>query len=728
MTNLVQIEAQTLKLAQILDIPESETLRVLAILGKARMGKSTFLNAIANRFVFVKPPFETRDDENHCTRGVDYYYCKEQNLLLLDSQGLSLEDSSHEPKLLLFLYHISDVIIVNERMMLQNEVLKLLEPICAFTTTFDTTLDPIKPIKPKLIFRISDGDMIIDLERNLQKVMAPYDDQYQSIRDSIQHLFQPELTIVKTDTPDKKTKIAIRDGHYNVLLDDETFGFKQAIDTILSCLPDGRKGSDWIQSLYPIADAIQKNEKVSLEKLDVVAGTAKQELDEWLTTIPADVFSELVISDGTQTTFRAVVEPRQVKVRALLEAFQQRFTMVAPRLKDPVFQDLSGRQQAPIESAVSKMTELAESAITELYKTIQPMQFEVSNDIQSFGKRDFSVFTDQLGFTAIKIAIANLYEPVKQKYETTMINLERDLIQHIHAARLTEAANIQRIQDYFREQAKASTEVLVDECTNLTDIASYHDIYDLHHFSESPIKTKLHVPHVNTQQKWAPGKLVSMLTLPITAILKELYMKRIAVTMEKIGGMFEVQAFQIKSTATELAIERMLVNSTIDASYDLLQEPYQQFVQSLTHCDERNKQLMEVLTARKESLVYQKIYENCDFISRIVDIKFVKLQTLFISHKTFMNDYQPLFTQVIDRMLEKQYIRVREDIQLDFVFYIKDGEAIFTKRPNITTVAIKAKNQYVLRLFYHMRDKVFAKAIATNPRSILPITAFKELL
>ena len=113
MTNLVQIDAQTLKLTQILDIPETENLRVLAILGKARMGKSTFLNAIANRYVSVKPPFETRDDENHCTRGIDYYYCKEQNLLLLDSQGLSLEDSSHEPKLLLFLYHISYVIIVN---------------------------------------------------------------------------------------------------------------------------------------------------------------------------------------------------------------------------------------------------------------------------------------------------------------------------------------------------------------------------------------------------------------------------------------------------------------------------------------------------------------------------------------------------------------------------------------------------------------------------------------
>ena len=725
MTNLVQIDAQTLKLTQILDIPETENLRVLAILGKARMGKSTFLNAIANRYVSVKPPFETRDDENHCTRGIDYYYCKEQNLLLLDSQGLSLEDSSHEPKLLLFLYHISDVIIVNERMMLQNEALKLLEPICAFTTTFDSTKNDVK--KPKLIFRISDGDMIVDLERNLQKVMAPYNDQYQSIRDSILLLFQPELTIIKTDTPDKKTKIAIRDGHYNVLLDDETFGFKQAIDTVLSVLPDGRKGSEWVETLYPIADAIQKNEKVSLEKLDIVGTTAKQELNEWKSTIPSELFSELSVSDGTQVSFRAVIEPRHVKVRELLDAFNQRFTMVAPKLKDPVYDELSARLQAPITTACETITTLAESAVKEIYKILKPSHFEVSNDIHSFAKREFTVFTEQLGFSAIKRAIAHLYEPVKQKYEIIMMNLERDLIQHIHSARLTELANMECIQRYFTEEVNASTLTLLEECANLTDVATHRDTYDLQSFSESPVKTKFHVPSAHKQNE-SPRKTVNMLTLPVTAILKELYTKHIATIMEQIGGMFEVQAFQVKSTATELSIERILINSTIDASYDLLQEPYQEFMKSLIHCDERNSKLGEALTARKEALVYNKIFENCDFITRIVDIKFVKIQTIFISHKTFMSQYQPLFTQIIDRLLEKQYIRVREDIQLDFVFYIKDGEAIFTKRPNITTVAIKAKNQYVLRLFYHMRDKVFAKTIAANPRSILPITAFKELL
>ena len=126
-SSLLSIINKTIRLSDNINIPNDDTIRVVSIIGKARMGKSTFLNAMVNHIEGTSTrPFATQSDDNHCTRGIDYYYSKSKSILLLDCQGLALEDSSHDPLLLLITYLTSDVIVFNERMMLQNEALKLL--------------------------------------------------------------------------------------------------------------------------------------------------------------------------------------------------------------------------------------------------------------------------------------------------------------------------------------------------------------------------------------------------------------------------------------------------------------------------------------------------------------------------------------------------------------------------------------------------------------------------
>ena len=720
MASLVEMDARHLKITKSLDIPDRENLRVLSILGKARMGKSTFLNAIASRLTAVKAPFETRDDEHHCTHGVNYYYCKDQNLLLLDSQGLALEDSSHEPTLLLFLYLVSDIVIVNERMMLQNEALKLMEPICAFMTLFE--IDESK--KPKLVFRISDADMVTDIEGNLEKVMKSYNDQYQSIRESIQQLFQPDITIVKTDTPDKKTKLAISNGNYASLFEDVTMGFQYAIEKVLSLLPVGTNSTEWKGTIYTIADKINRNEKITLDKLDVVSQTAKTELIAWEAALSNEYVADIQIRDGHHTTYQTLVEPRETLFIEKVEEFRKRFSTVAEALKGPALKSIKERIHKPIENAKLKLMNLADTEIQNYYASLKPAVFELSNDTQSFGKRDMSLFTNQLGYSTIKAAIAHLYQPVRAKYETAMIDMERTLIEHVHGCKVKESTYMDLIKHEMLQNLLDATKSLHDECASLTEIETFQDMYDLHSFSESPVKKKIRIHEQSP--KSSELKLVSMLFLPVTAILKELYSYRISKLLERINELFEVAVFQVTATPTTIGIERQLVNATLDGTYDLLVEPYNHYVTSLVHNDERNMTLAGVLKERKETLVFRKTYHVCDVISRISDVKFVKIHKIFISYKTFIKDYQPLFTQVIDRLFEKKYIATRKDIQMDFVFYNKEHETGTFKRPNITAVAVKARNQYILRLFYHMRDKVFARAVAET--AILPVTSFKEML
>ena len=93
----------------------STPVKIVSIIGKARMGKSTFLNAFISKYTGKNSTvFTTQDGDDHCTLGIDYYYIPEKNLLLLDSQGLAHENACHDPSLLLFIYLVSNIVIFNE--------------------------------------------------------------------------------------------------------------------------------------------------------------------------------------------------------------------------------------------------------------------------------------------------------------------------------------------------------------------------------------------------------------------------------------------------------------------------------------------------------------------------------------------------------------------------------------------------------------------------------------
>ena len=457
-SSLLSIVNKTIRLSDNINIPNDDTIRVISIIGKARMGKSTFLNAMVNQIEDTTTnPFQTQSDDNHCTRGIDYYYCKSESILLLDCQGLALEDSSHDPLLLLLTYLTSDVIVFNERMMLQNEALKLLEPICMFMNYLD--VDQVE--KPRLLFRISDADLVKDPAENLRKVMTQYNDQYQSIRDTVAHLFQSPLNIVKTDTLDKATKKSVEQGDYTSLFANKKLGFAQAIAQILETLPTGKSATSWKATLKTIVTAINNNEKITIDKLDVITQIAKRDMLEWeqrLTVSEPELFMDIPV-DGLRKTYLERVEPRIARKRTVLKQFAEEFERLPNSVKIPYEIALEKRLTTPIQKATALSALEAEKAIvTPLLDAQRNRQFTLTNKEEAFIGRVAPPLEE---FATLRNTLSTRFEPTAQKYEDWMMAQEDTLNATIEQAKQKErdycvvlATTYQEAMDVFHKEAQ----------------------------------------------------------------------------------------------------------------------------------------------------------------------------------------------------------------------------------------------------------------------------------
>lgn len=392
--------------------------KVVSILGKARMGKSSFLNCLAYQLTKEnKKIFETKGTFEHVTKGIDFYHLPQHNLILLDSQGLDHEDSSHDPILLLFVYLISDIIIFNGTQQLQNDTLKLLEPICAFMHSVD--LEDI--VKPHLFFRIANAFPVVleDPYKSLDTINVSYNDQYQSIRDSIKLLFQDDIDIVATDHLAKSSTAYIDEGTYKPLLENEENGFARSIEKILNSLQKpSKKKNQYLTKLPEVIKQINNNEKINISKLDVVALTTGNEILQWLQTVDHSDFSAIEV-DGLQKTFMERVDPRKIKKKAILTAFTKRFKSVPEKIKESHYTELSQKLSTPIDKAINESETKAIARVALIHGiAIADREFETLNSsVNSFTSinSDYKKQYLRIIYT-FEEACANLYEPVKERY------------------------------------------------------------------------------------------------------------------------------------------------------------------------------------------------------------------------------------------------------------------------------------------------------------------------
>jgi len=626
----------------------------------------------------------------HITKGIDFYHIPEQNILLLDSQGLAHYDAQHDPILLLFVYLVSDVIIFNERMMLQNEALKLLEPVCAFLNYVD--LDDI--VKPSLFFRISDCDLNAeDAEKNLNKIMAEYPDQYQSIRASITHLFQEPLRIVPTTSLDKAPKAFIDAGTFKPLLSDKDNGFKSAIEAILATVmcPAKQKNQN-IASIAQIIERINNNQKIDISKLDVVQLTTYKEIRDWVDDQPKENYAPIMV-DGTQKSFEENVVPRQNKKKAVLTAFTKRFKSVPDSVKESHHAKLAADLAEPINLAIAESTRKAEERVYNIKNVaLFNRKFpDINNNSSSFTVTADSGFISQYlrAICNLETACSDIYEPIKHKYTDICKAIYTSFTEILDVVKGLENTNLEAINTYTNELLEEYVEKSTEKIRAL--------------------------PSLCLQQK--DDDIIGRL---FTETVGE-HMK----TVEKLYTCYNIAGDLYNSAATFNYSTNGTVYITA-ATYDYTKACCSRFTDALKSLDDT---LADVVVEHKKSLLFGKyVYKSqtynllninpkIDFVnSEMVDNAMMDYPA-YMTLETYEKIYEPILKSSIESLVEKGY--VSEDV-------ISSAEST-TENLSIYEFDL-VSNDYPVSYYNNLREVLELKIKKVFCKEIVKGTQFAEEL
>jgi len=628
---LIQFDGTKLKL--VADNLPNTPVKIISIIGKARMGKSSFLNALVSKYRQENYNiFTTQQGIEHCTLGIDYCYIPEKNIMILDSQGLAHGDARHDPALLLFIYLVSNVVVFNDSRMLQNEALRLIEPICTFTQYID--LDTYE--KPSLVFRISDGDEIKDAKQNLMNAMAHHEDQYNSIRESIENVFASPLTLLTTDTPSKEERIFLASHEYLELLSRKDNLFDTAITDIMNIVDGLEIRQDIVAKIPDFVDSINNNEQIKIEKLDIVSLTHNNDILQWLNKVPAELKTDIKV-DGTQATYEQNVVTRQAAVKKLKTEFTKKFKAVSDTIKKPHKAALDSQLDTPIEKAKADCERLAMNILKTNDLTFLEKDLPLGNVPDAGITKDNSVLLQtHLGpYQRFLKACASVYEPIRTAYEKWVSDINSEMLKGVEKARKNAAAQREKVEDYANELLGSFDDWVTEKIAMMED-------------TKILLETNSSLMTI-----WRKQRIVELETFICDTVKRE-------------------DLFLTMSSGS-LTYTRVLQTTPVTPSYQLVSDIYQSFLISLQ--DLPTKEIIGILLEKKEELLENKLFPSVDIaqkicaanpeitfmfdahlLGRIVGettqpTKFGSHQVAYMSLRTWKNSYEPLFSKAIDRLI-----------------------------------------------------------------------------
>jgi len=626
--SLITMEGTKLKLMPGLDLP-NPSVRVLSIVGKARMGKSTFLNAIVSKYTQENSAiFATNSGVKHCTFGINYCYIPDQNLLLLDSQGLANGDARHDPALLLFIYLISNVVIFNDTKILQNEALKLIEPIC----TFATYIDYETFVKPTLIFRLSDGKLVENTDENLSQVMEHHPDQYQSIRESIEEVFQSPIQLVKTETIDRKEERFLDSGDYLSLLLEKENGFDSTISTIMEIVKKSEPRSNILMKLPEIVEQINNNEKITLEKLDVVGLVHKNDVLEWLQTVSPHLKTPIQV-DGTEACFQERVVKRQQEVDTKLKEFDKRFKSVSATIKREQKKKLKAELEAPIQKATEDSKEKATLKVKAIVDGLEQYKCAFSSESHSFSKVENETLNKSYltQFSVLKDACSSIFGPIRGFYETWVKSVNDDFNKVIQDCRDKESEERQAVQTFCDATVEDYEAWLIEQISGLTNVLLTNDQF-----------------------------------------MDECRVNRIKLVTDFIKNTVNVRKVSMSMQTNRLLPTIDIVSNVRAPSCDLVADIYSAFKDTIESFDE--VEIRKIINEKKESLLINLLFTNADKAKQLYtknpDIGFVydafllnvvvldsdgsllKNKMPYMTEKTWYTVYYPLYNEAMQELIK----------------------------------------------------------------------------
>lgn len=369
---------------------EEKKLKVISIIGKARTGKSTFLNCLLTYWkTDTQNVFTMSSSGKHCTNGIDIYNIQEEGIILLDFQGIYLGDSSNDPKLLLLAYLLSDVIIFNEVKMLSNITLQQFEPMLSFINYLKgKTTSDLDNFNPKLIFRISDMSLDIEPTSNMQDMLKEEDDQFQAIRECINDLFDTPYAVC-TKNLDRSELDLLKQNKFRELLESTENGFDDAISKInqyLECCESRKTISIFLENLPKILKNINEEKAIDFKKLDIVKSLGEHQIRDWIDSLGTDIYVDITV-DGTSETYKNVIK-RQEEMDKIVKDLDRTFKSIPKTIRDERISILKKKITEKIDKAIQGNKTMAEKLMSDLLEKhlLKPNTFSLAIRFENLDK------------------------------------------------------------------------------------------------------------------------------------------------------------------------------------------------------------------------------------------------------------------------------------------------------------------------------------------------------
>jgi hypothetical protein len=409
--------------------------KIISIIGNGRTGKSSFLNCIASYLENVNINiFDIQDTDEHCTHGIDMFYIEKHDLILLDCQGLKLNDSSDDPKLLLMIYLLSDCIIYNQKSILNNDIFETLQPLASFMNYLENINNFNQ--KPSLFFRLCDVDLNFEPEVHLKKTLSKKKDQYQNIREAITTLFSC-CAIGTTEMLDRNEKKELKNKNFYKILKNTENNFETSIKKLLDLInniKNVRKISSWYNNIKLFVESINDNKKIDFNKLDIYCLLIEKEMLEFENNISHEHYSNLS-AFATQYNFDKYIQPQIDFVKNCLLQFEKKFKFVGSEIYSKYYEKLSVKLNCPINKAIKETELLANTAINDLLNAEIKVSFEEDiMDKNTFENNTKNIIQKiLLKYENFKLLINIYYKPVYQQYVNKFAEyidkLEKQLIE-----------------------------------------------------------------------------------------------------------------------------------------------------------------------------------------------------------------------------------------------------------------------------------------------------------
>ena len=350
-------------------------LKIISFLGNARIGKSTLLNCyVSNKINRNTKIFNTSKSlEQHCTSGIDML-CIEMsnyNLILLDVQGLDLNDSKDDCKLMLFIYMISNLIIFNPKTILDNTVLSSLQSLTSIITYIPDIES--KTIKPSLLFRPRDIDQDSDYNpvKNLKDMLSDVLDQYSNVRESIKKLFI-NIECKPTFYLDKKEKSLLPKDNFIDFMKETSNGFQDFcsyLDIMIENINE-HPSDNFNDRVKDLISKINSNKNIDYTKFDITMREAECDIKEWIyKEIDKTKYDIPMITDGTQENYDVIIKPRIDYRDLVLSDFDKRFDKTTPKIRDKFRKEILTTFNTHIDKVYNESVKISSSKLNDIYQT-----------------------------------------------------------------------------------------------------------------------------------------------------------------------------------------------------------------------------------------------------------------------------------------------------------------------------------------------------------------------